>query len=237
MIILSFDSTAKAASVAVARDDVLLAEYTVDNGFTQSELLLPMAESLMKSLGLGFDDVDAFASATGPGSFTGVRIGTATVKGLAFGKNKACISVSTLDALAENLRGLKGAIVPVMDARRNQVYTATFISDGDSMRRTTEDRAISIDALAEELIASGTEIVYLVGDGEAVARKRISEKYPALRLGNTPELLKRENAFSVARVAYRKYQNGEIESDTEHLPTYLRMPQAEREREEKLSGN
>ena len=237
MIILSFDSTAKAASVALAKDDKLLAEYTVDNGFTQSELLLPMAESLLKSAGLGFDEVDIFTSATGPGSFTGVRIGAATVKGLAFGKNKPCISVSTLDALAENLRGLKGVIVPVMDARRNQVYTATFTSDTERLLRTTEDRAISIDALGEELVNLGADVIYLVGDGEQVARKRLLEKYPALNIGITPQLLLRQSAYSVAAVAYRKYKCGDIESDKEHLPTYLRMPQAERERLERLGKN
>ena len=124
MKILAFDGTAKAASVAVLDDERVLGYYTVDNGLTQSELLLPMAENLLKSLKLSFSDIELFATSVGPGSFTGVRIGVSLIKGLAFGKNLPCVEVSTLEALAENLVGIQGRIVPCMDARRNQVYSA-----------------------------------------------------------------------------------------------------------------
>ena len=124
MKILAFDSTAKVASVAVTEGDRALLSYSIDNGLTQSELLLPMAESALKALRLTFADVGAYAVTVGPGSFTGVRIGVSLVKGLAFAKDIPCVEVSTLLALAENLRGTDGIIVPVMDARRSQVYTA-----------------------------------------------------------------------------------------------------------------
>ena len=124
MKILAFDSTALTASVAVAEDEELLAELTLNNGNTHSQTLLPMAESLFKMLSITADDIDVFACSEGPGSFTGVRIGAATVKGMAFGRGKACAGVSTLEALAYNLRGYEGIICPVMNARRAQVYTA-----------------------------------------------------------------------------------------------------------------
>jgi tRNA threonylcarbamoyladenosine biosynthesis protein TsaB len=144
MIILAFDSTAKAASVAVCDGEKLLANYNIDNGLTQSELLLPMAENMLASLRLTFDDVDLLACSVGPGSFTGVRIGVALVKGIAFGKNIPCVSVSTLDELAENLKGLEGIIVPTMDARRQQVYTATYRGRGAEIEKLTLDSKFSV---------------------------------------------------------------------------------------------
>lgn len=232
MITLAFDSTAKAASVAVCDGEELLALYNIDNGLTQSELLLPMAENMLKSLKLTFDDVNLLACAVGPGSFTGVRIGVALVKGIAFGKNIPCVSVSTLDELAVNLEGLDGIIVPVMDARRQQVYTATYKGEGGSLNKLTPDRAIAISELAEELKCY-TEPIYLVGDGYDVAKRGLMAA--GVNVKNTPKLLITENAYSVARVAIRKYENGEATSDLEIAPTYLRMPQAERERLERLA--
>lgn len=235
MIILAFDGTAKCASCAVLRDDACLGEYNIDNGLTQSELLLPMAESLMKSLKLNFSDVDLYATSVGPGSFTGVRIGAALVKGLAFGRNIPCASVSTLDALAENARGLKGIIVPAMDARRGQVYTAIFRCDGENMEKLTEDMAISIKDLASMLREYGSEHIYLVGDGYEVARKGLTED--GLTIEITPRALRNESAASVARVALRQYNEGQTVSDSELSPTYLRLPQAERERLERSKNN
>ena len=230
MKILAFDSTAKAASVALSENGRLLGLYTIDNGLTQSELLLPMAEDLLKSLKLDFSDVDLYCASVGPGSFTGVRIGVSLVKGLAFGKDTPCVEVSTLEALAENLAGLRGYIVPCMDARRGQVYTAIFSSDGMGLTRVMEDTAISIDELAERLGKLDGPI-YLSGDGYEVARSgRISA---GVAVENTPTLLLCENAFSCAKVAERKYAAGKAVSDIDFAPTYLRMPQAERERLER----
>ena len=230
MIILAFDGTAKCASCAILRDDICLGEYNVDNGLTQSELLLPMAESLMKSLRLNFSDVELYATSVGPGSFTGVRIGAALVKGLAFGKNVPCAEVSTLEALAENARGLCGIIVPAMDARRGQVYTAIFRCDGENLTRLTEDMAISITELGERL-REFDEPIYLTGDGYGVAKKGLTAE--GLQIENTPVALRNQSAASVARVALRQFKEGKTVSDTELSPTYLRLPQAERERLER----
>ena len=233
MIILAFDSTAKAASVAVCDDEKLLALYNIDNGLTQSELLLPMAENMLKSLNLTFDDVGLLACAVGPGSFTGVRIGVALVKGIAFGKNIPCVSVSTLDELAENLKGLDGIIVPCMDARRAQVYTATYKGDDGQLTKLTNDRAIAITELADELREYGDTPIYLSGDGYDVAKRGLSAA--GIKTKDTPALLITENAYSIALIAKRKYDSGEYGSDLDIAPTYLRMPQAERERLERLA--
>lgn len=234
MIILAFDGTAKCASCAVLRDEVCLGEYNIDNGLTQSELLLPMAESLMKSLKLEYSDVELFATSVGPGSFTGVRIGAALVKGLAFGRNIPCAEVSTLEALAENASGLRGIIVPAMDARRGQVYTAIFRCDGENLTRLCEDMAISITELGDKL-REFDEPIYITGDGYEVARKNMSAM--GLKLENTPVALRNESAASVAKVALRQYREGKTVSDVELSPTYLRLPQAERERLERSKNN
>ena len=232
MIILAFDSTAKAASVAVCDDEKLLALYNIDNGLTQSELLLPMAENMLKSLQLSFSDVDLLTAAVGPGSFTGVRIGVALVKGIAFGRDIPCVAVSTLDALAENLAGLDGIIVPCMDARRQQVYTATYRGKDGKLEKLTPDRAIAITELAAEL-KEYDEPIYLSGDGYEVARRGLMAE--GVTVMHTPELLITENAYSIAKIAKRKYDTGEYVSDLEIAPTYLRVPQAERERLERLA--
>lgn len=235
MKILAFDGTARAASVAMLDGERVLGYYTIDNGLTQSELLLPMAENLLESLKLSFGDVELYATSVGPGSFTGVRIGVSLIKGLAFGKSLPCAEVSTLEALAENAATLKGIIVPCMDARRAQVYSATFRSDGTSLTRLTEDRAVALSSLAEELKEFKGERIYLVGDGYSVAKAALDKA--AVVCENTPELLILENAVSVARVAKRMYERGECVSDSELSPVYLRLPQAERERLEREAAN
>ena len=233
MKILAFDSTAKSASCAVCDGEKLLALFNVDNGLTQSELLLPMAEDALKSLRLSFSDIDIFTASMGPGSFTGVRIGAALVKGLAFGRSVPCISVSTIEALAENLTSLDGVIVPVMDARRSQVYTAIFESDGETLVRKCDDCAIPIKELAEMLREYKGKRIYLVGDGYDVARRGLTVE--GITLQNTPPLLISASAYSIARVALRKYERGEYEDDKSISPIYLRLPQAERERLERLN--
>ena len=232
MICLAFDTSAKIASVAVLGGERTLASYSIDNGLTQSELILPMAEDILKKLSLSYSDVGLLVSSVGPGSFTGVRIGVSLVKGLAFGKNIPCVGVSTLEALAENLRGLSGRIIPVMDARRNQVYTAVFSAKNNELVRLSEDRAISLAELAQELRGIN-ENIYLVGDGYEVAKKSLSEM--GVVLCETPEILRGENASSVGKVGIRKYQEGEYQNDLEIAPIYLRLPQAERERLERMN--
>lgn len=231
MKILAFDSTAKVASVAVTEGDRALLSYSIDNGLTQSELLLPMAESALKALRLDFSDIGAYAVTVGPGSFTGVRIGVSLVKGLAFSKGVPCVPISTLEALSENLRGAEGIIAPVMDARRSQVYTAIFESDGNKITRLTEDMAIPIAELYERLKTYGKK-AYLVGDGYDITYKALSEM-GLDTLAITPPLLRMQNAASVGRIAAIKLGQGEYTTDSSLSPIYLRMPQAERERLEK----
>jgi tRNA threonylcarbamoyladenosine biosynthesis protein TsaB len=232
MKILAFDTTAKVASVAVLEDGRALAEYSVDNGLTQSELILPMAEDILRKLKLDFSDIELYAVTTGPGSFTGVRIGVSLVKGLAFGRSTSIVEVSTLEALAENISPLNGILVPCMDARRGEVYNAIFSSDGECVSRITDDRAVSLEALAEELSRYvGERKIYLSGDGYTVARRALLAK--GLKIEATPPLLINENAASVGRVAYRKFLSGNCVTDSELSPSYLRLPQAERERLER----
>lgn len=230
MKILAFDSTAKTASVALTEDERLLGLCNIDNGLTQSELLLPMAEDLLRSLKLSFKDIELLAVTAGPGSFTGVRIGISLVKGISFTRDIPCVSVSTLEALMQNISSLRGILVPVMDARRNQVYNAIFRSDENGISRLTEDRAISIEDLASELSAYD-EPIYLVGDGYQIAKKKLSEL--GINTLETPALLIGQNAYSTAVIAAKKYKLGETLSDMEISPVYLRLPQAERERLEK----
>lgn len=224
MIILAIESSAVTASIAVCDDDRLLGEYTVNNGNTHSETLLPMVESLLRFLELSVSDVDLFAVAAGPGSFTGVRIGVSTLKGLAFASQKPCVGVSTLEALAYNFPAPNGLICPVMNARRKQVYTALFRANGEELLRLMPDSAIAISEL-DEILSQYDELVYLVGDGYEVTTENL--KHP---IGHTPERLRWQSAASVAKAAYNAYRMGNTVSDTELKPVYLRPCQAERER-------
>ena len=226
MKILAFDSTATTASVAITEDEKLLGEVTLNNGNTHSETLLPMTEVLLNSMKTDIDEIDVFAVSEGPGSFTGVRIGAATVKGFAHRKNKPCIGVSTLEALARNLAfGEDKIIVPVMDARRGQFYTAKFAFKDGKLERIEEDSAKSFEDLKTEIEAIGCR-VYLCGDGYAPARKLLGD---ALSF-ETPEKLRYQSAYSVAQIAFEKYLEGDRTSAEELRPTYLRLPQAERDR-------
>ena len=232
MKILALDSTAIVASVAVCDDKKLTALYTVNNGNTHSETLLPMVEAAMKHSKTEMEEIELFAASNGPGSFTGVRIGSSTIKGLAFDRNVPCVDVSTIEALAFNLRGFDGILCPVMNARRNQVYNALFKWTDGQLVRLCPDRAIAIDELEAELIAMG-EKVYLTGDGYDVTLKGLS----SLEVEFTPEVLRFQNAYSVAMCALAAYDRGEAKTDSSIAPVYLRLSQAERERKEKEEAN
>ncbi len=226
MLTLSLDSTANTASCALVRDGRMLALYTINGLLTHSETLLPMIENMLQKSAVSLDDVDRFAVSEGPGSFTGVRIGVSLIKGLAFGKNKPCVGVSTLAALAKNLDGMGGYVVPVMDARRQQVYTAIF-RDG---KRICEDMLIPITELHERLVEIGADVIRFCGDAYDLAHKYFAET--SLFIVDTPALLISQNALSVALAAEEAAQL----SDKELAPKYLRASQAEREREEKMKG-
>ena len=229
MLILALDSTAIVASVALCRDEQPIATFTVKNGNTHSETLLPMVEAVLKSAGASVADVDLFACSVGPGSFTGVRIGAATIKGLAFGQNKNCLGVSTLEALAQNLVPFDGILCPVMNARRGQVYNALFRFENGELVRLCEDRALSVADLAAELAEWGQPFA-LCGDGVAEFRRLAPNSTPV----SVPTLLEDQSAVSVAKVALRRANAGESGTDASLAPVYLRLPQAERERLEKL---
>ena len=234
MKILALDSSATVASVALCEDDRRLGEYTIQNGNTHSETLLPMTEVLLNSMKTDIDEIDVFAVSEGPGSFTGVRIGAATVKGFAHRKDKPCIGVSTLEALARNLAfGEDKIILPVMDARRGQFYTAKFAFRCGKLERIGEDTPMSFEDFLEDVRALG-ERVYLCGDGYAPARKLLGDELSY----ETPEKLRYQSAYSVAQIAYEKYLAGDRTSAEELRPTYLRLPQAERDRlnAEQLKG-
>lgn len=170
MLILALESSAKAASVALVRDGELIAQYSQCCGLTHSRTLLPMLEDMMKNSGIDLNEPDLIAVAQGPGSFTGIRIGVSTVKGLAWSLEKDCVGVSTLEAMAWHGVAAGGLICPVMDARRNQVYNALFDIDNGVPRRLTEDRAISLEELCAELKGDG-RVPLLVGDGTEVCAK------------------------------------------------------------------
>lgn len=225
MKILALDSTAQTATVALTEDEKLLAEYTLNNGNTHSETLLPMVESMLTQLGMEVDDVELFALSCGPGSFTGVRIGAATVKGLAFGMHKPCIGVSTLEALAWNLVACPGLICPVMNARRSQVYTALFRSEGGTLTRLLPDDALSLAEL-EKILAGYNEPVRLCGDGYGIAREALK----SVTIPETPDRWRHASAYSVAYAALAAYWRGGYTDDTGLKVTYLRPSQAERER-------
>ncbi len=231
MKILALDSTAVVGSVALCEDSRMVAHYTLNTGNTHSQTLLPMIESALKSAEWEIDDLDLFAVSNGPGSFTGVRIGVATVKGLAFGKDIPCAGVSTLEALAYNLRYFNGIICPVMNARRAQVYNALFSCENGVLTRLCPDRAISIADLDAEL-AEMQQPVYLVGDGYDITIEGF-EKTAVLPV---PEELRVQSGYSVAMCGLAAYERGEATDDTALAVVYLRPSQAERERNERLAN-
>ena len=231
--ILSLDSTAKVACAAVCENEKMLSSFVCHNALSHSELLLPMAEQAMIQAGVGIDDIELFTCTVGPGSFTGVRIGAAVIKGLSFGRKAPCVPVSTLHSLARNLFGLEGIYCPLMDARRNQVYNALFEYKEGSLVRLTEYRAISLEELAKELCENYSDRkIYLSGDGYEIAKKFLSAY--SLSIQETPSALINQNAVSTAVCAYELFKRGDSVDDLTFAPTYLRMTSAERERLERL---
>lgn len=232
MKILALDSTAKTASAAILDGERALSVLSLDNGNTHSESLLPMAEEVLRRSAVSLDEIDLFAVTAGPGSFTGVRIGVSVVKGLAFGRERPCVGVSTLEALAEGLSPLGGILCPVMDARRNQVYNALFRVKEGKLVRLCPDRALSLSDLTRELAEKYPfDTVRLAGDGYKIAKAALDEA--GIPVSPTPSALQNTSADAVGRCALRAYERGEHTTDSELAPTYLRLPQAERERLEK----
>jgi tRNA threonylcarbamoyladenosine biosynthesis protein TsaB len=229
-LILAFETTAKAGSVALYDNGKLLGEQYQNTGLTHSQTLMVMAEDLLKQCGKTVSDLNAVAVAEGPGSFTGVRIGVAAAKGLAWGGEIACYGVSTLEAMARSLGVYRGYVCPCMDARRQQVYNALFYADAGKLERRTPDRAIALADLAEEL-KNCEEPVFLVGDGSILCYNTLSSQVPALVLPSEHRMHQR--AVGVALLAEEKAAAGETGDGNALTPNYLRLSQAERERLEK----
>ena len=228
MLMLAFESSARAASVALLRDGALVSQYSQCSGLTHSRTLLPMAEDLLKNAELSIRDVDVFAVAHGPGSFTGVRIGVSAVKGLAWAADKPCVGVSTLEAMAWHGLAAGGFVCPVMDARRQQVYNALFeIRDGRPLR-LCQDRPISLEELAGQVRALEGP-VFLVGDGAELTAAYFRQAGIDFRMA--PENLRWQSAWGVGMAAADKTPG----SADELLPVYLRLSQAERERQARMN--
>ena len=229
MLICSADSSATPASVCLFEDDKIIAEYYLNTGFTHSQTLMAMLESVLKISGKRADDIDLYAVNSGPGSFTGVRIGVSAVKGMAYAQDKPCVEVSTLESMAYNFLGSHTIVCACMDARRKQVYHGLFRVDGDRIERLCEDKAIAIEELLSGL-PNGEEII-LVGDGAELVYQ--SAEDPAVKLA--PPNLRYQRASSVALAAVETYNRGEVVSPAALMPRYLRLSQAERERNAKLN--
>lgn len=234
MKILGLDSSGIVASVALVEEDVLLAEYTVNYKKTHSQTLLPMLDEVARMTDLNLETIDAIAVAAGPGSFTGLRIGSATAKGLGLALKKPLVAVPTVEALAYNLYDTQGLICPIMDARRNQVYTGIYRFENHELVTVEDQMAVSITELLEKLNRCGAPVTFL-GDGVPVFRDVIAS---ALKVDFSfaPAHVNKQRAAAVAALGAVYYKAGKIQTAVEHGPDYLRVSQAERERAEKEAG-
>lgn len=231
MRILGFDSSGMVASVAVVCDDILVAEYSVNYKKTHSQTLLPMFDEVVRMTELDLDTVDAIAVAAGPGSFTGLRIGMSTVKGLGLALEKPVVAVPTCDALAYNMWGSDKLICPILDARRNQVYTALYEFDKDTLIKIREQDAMDINDIVGIINDMGRDVIF-VGDGVPVFKDAIQENI-RVNVLFAPAHLNRQRAGAVASLGMIYLKEGKEETADDVKPIYLRKSQAEREREEK----
>lgn len=236
MRILALESSAVAASACVMEDEKILSEFYMNTRQTHSQTLLPMAKAALDCAGLSVNEMNLLAVSAGPGSFTGVRIGVACIKGLAFPKNTSCCGVSTLEAMAMNLRGQQALVCAVMDARCGQVYNGLFLTGENRVQRLTEDRALSMEELAAELPTwmKEREIpLILVGDGARLCFE--SPYFADISCALAPEHLRMQRASGVAEAARQAFLEGNTVSPERLAPIYLRLPQAQRELNKRLA--
>ena len=238
MKVLALDSSGLVASVAVVEDDGvnsnLLAEYTVNYKKTHSQTLLPMLDEVAKMIELDMSTIDAIAVAGGPGSFTGLRIGSATAKGMGLALKKPLIHIPTLEGLAFNLCHTSAIVCPIMDARRRQVYTGIYRFEGSKLIVLEDQMAIGIEELGEKLRAYDEEIIFL-GDGVPVFKNDLVENILAGKhISFAPAHMNRQSAAALGTLAIQYFEEGKTETAAEHQPDYLRVSQAERERKERL---
>ena len=229
MRILSVDSTAAPASVCLYDGGRVVAEYYMHTGLTHSQTLVAMIDSVLRLTGTDAGEIDCYAVNSGPGSFTGVRIGVSAVKGMAYAADKPCVGVSTLESMAYNLLCADAVVCACMDARRHQVYNALFRVKNSEAERLTQDRAIGIEELVDELKAY-SEPVILVGDGSQLVYDSAEELN---NLSLAPANLRFQRAASTAMIAEKKLAEGQSVSAAALMPSYLRLSQAEREMQNK----
>ena len=233
MKILAVDTSATAASVCLAIEDKILGEFYTNTALTHSQTLVPMVEQVLKTTRTDMDEIDYFAVNAGPGSFTGVRIGVAAVKGMAFKNNTPCVSVSTLESMAYNMLGNDCVVCAVMDARCSQVYNALFKISGANIERLCEDRALALSDLKLEL-EKITDKIILVGDGAELCAKFLENSLSNVFLA--PINNRVQTAASTAMAAFKSISEDKTMSPAELMPTYLRLPQAQRELNKRLGS-
>lgn len=231
MKILALDSSGLVASAAIVEEAITVAEYTINYKKTHSQTLLPMLDEIKRMTELDLTTIDAIAIASGPGSFTGLRIGSATAKGLGLALNIPIISVPTVDSLAYNLYGCEKLICPLMDARRNQVYTGLYTFEGGELITVEQQCAVDVSEIVSRINEIGKEVIFL-GDGVSVYKDKIKE-LTQVRFYLAPACCNRQRAACVASLGEKLYQLGKVQNAAEHAPNYLRLSQAEREREQK----
>ena len=231
MKILAIDTSATAASVCLAGEDKILGSFYTNTALTHSQTLVPMVEQVLKTTQTDVDELDYIAVNAGPGSFTGVRIGVAAAKGIAFKNNLPCVSVSTLESMAYNMLGSDCVVCAVMDARCSQVYNAMFKISGDKVERLCEDRALALSELKPELEKISEKII-LVGDGADLTAKYLENSLSNVFLAPVNNRI--QNASSTAMAAFKSIYENKTITPAELMPTYLRLPQAQRELNKKL---
>lgn len=231
MKILALESSGLVASVALTSDGKMIGEYTTNLKKTHSQTLLPMLDELVKTLEIDLNEIDAIAVCAGPGSFTGLRIGSATAKGLGLALKKPLIPVPTVDGLAYNLYGTERVICPLMDARRQQVYTGLYTFEKEEFKIISAQQATSIESIIEKVNTLGRSVIFL-GDGVPVYKDVIAAQ-AKVDYSFAPLSLAYQRAGAVAALAEIYYQQGRVESASAHRPDYLRLSQAERELMEK----
>ena len=234
MKILGLDSSGLVASVAIVEDNDLKGEYTVNYKKTHSQTLLPMLDEVAKMIELDLNSIDAIAVSGGPGSFTGLRIGSATAKGLGLALNKPIISVPTLEGIACNFYGTDAIICPMMDARRKQVYTGIYRFADHELVTVSRQKAIAVEELIRELNALGEAVIFL-GDGVTVYQEMLKENMQ-VPYSFAPAHLSKQRAGAVGALGEKYYREGKTVTAAEHQPEYLRVSQAERERAEREAG-
>lgn len=230
MIVLSIDSSSKVATVALLNDDTLLGEYVINDKREHSVLLMPMIENLLKDCELTINDIDGFVVSKGPGSFTGLRIGMATIKGLSFGANNPYISLSSLDGLAYSLSYFNGIICPIMDALRENVYTALYKNEDGEFKNIMEPTPMELPDLLEMLKEKNEEVIF-TGDGLLKHKEYIKVNFPNAKFASNHVSLTR--ASSIGELGLNLLKQG-IKDDPNSAPVYLKKPQAERELEKRM---